>query len=135
MSCPEHLQWDLTCSFPDAPNGPVLNLLYEMIVHWDDFDDVLDDKLFLEKYTQAEIYYEQVGYGFHLKHYRYTDEGTGSQVYLMMVKSTATGKTDNLISCPPNSFGSYGYTVWNENITHYLQNYDCFSDDRDEYFH
>lgn len=53
----------------------------------------------------------------------------------MMVKSPATGKTDNLISCPPNIFGSKGYTVWNENIAHYLQNHGCFSDGVDDYFH
>ena len=134
LSCPDGLQWDLSCSFPHAPNGPVLNLLYEMIVHWDDFDDIHDEDLFLERYPKAEIFYEQVGYGVHFKHYIYTDEDTGGQMYLMMVKNTATGETDNRITCPGDGSERYGYAVWNENIPHYLQNYDCFSDDTDEYF-
>jgi len=134
MSCPDGLQWDLSCSLPHAPNGPVLNLIYEMIVHWDDFDDIPDEDLFLERYPESEIFYEQVGYGIHFKHYRYTDKDTGGQMYLMMVKSTATGETDNRITCPGDGLDYEGYAVWNENIPHYLQNHDCFSNDTDEYF-
>ena len=93
------------------------------------------DLVMLEKYPEAEIFYEMVGYGVHFKHYLYTVEDTDEKVYLMMTKNTATEEFDNVISCPPNQYHDVGYAVrGSENVVRYLENHDCFSDAAEGYF-
>ena len=135
LGCPEGLQLDLSCNFHDFYDVGVLPLVYEMIFHWDDFDEVEEVTLFLEKYPKSEIFYEMVGYGYHFKHYLHTGDNTDDKVFLMMTKNTAIEKFDNVISCPPNQYHDVGYAIiGNKNVLHHLKNYDCFSDDADEYF-
>ena len=45
-----------------------------MVFHADDFDDVKEAELFLEKYPESEIFYEMVGYGVHFNHYLFNDK-------------------------------------------------------------
>ena len=53
----------------------------------------------------------------------------------MMTKNTAIEEFDIVISCPPNQYHDVGYAVrGSENVVHYLENYNCFSDAYEEYF-
>ena len=94
----------------------------------EDFD-IPEVKLFLEKYPQAEIIVDQTEYKIHKKHYMYTDSHTGDSVNLVLMKNITTGDMNNILSCPSNQNHSKYYEVrGSENITEYLQNYDCLSD-------
>ncbi len=95
----------------------------------DDFD-IPEVKLFLEKYLQAEIQSDRINEsGFHFKQYAAKDSLPGGSVWLFLVKNLESGEMDNVLSCPPNQYHDRGYVVrGSDNITEYLQRYDCLSD-------
>ena len=95
----------------------------------DDFD-IPEVKLFLEKYPQAEIQSDRINEsGFHFKQYVARDSLPGGSVWLFLVKNLESGEMDNVLSCPPNQNHDRGYTVrGGDDITEYLQRYDCLLD-------
>ena len=120
-----------TCN--DSPNISKISLTSEknpnLISSEDDFD-IPEVKLFLEKYPQAEIQSDRINEsGFHFKQYVVRDSLPGGSVWLFLVKNLQSGEMDNVLSCPPNQNHDRGYTVrGGDDITEYLQNYDCLLD-------
>ena len=92
--------------------------------------DIVEVKLFLKKYPQAEVQSDTINEsGFHFKQYVYRESLPDGSVWLFLVKNLETGEMDNVISCPPNQNHDRGYIVrGSENIIEYLQNYDCLKD-------
>ncbi len=126
-------KWDGKCMIPNH-TGRGIGTEPES-TPGDDFD-IPEVKLFLEKYPQAEIQSDRINEsGFHFKQYAAKDSLPGGSVWLFLVKNLESGEMDNVLSCPPNQHHDVGYAVrGSENVVHYLQNYDCLSDDADEYF-
>ena len=120
-----------TCN--DLPKLSKISLTDEKdsipILSEDDFD-VPEVKLFLEKYPQAKIQSDRINEsGFHFKQYVAQDSLPGGSVWLFLVKNIESGEMDNVLSCPPNQNHDRGYTVrGSDNITEYLQSYDCLKD-------
>ncbi|MCH9658326.1 hypothetical protein K0U27_06470 [archaeon] len=121
------LYWDLSCDADGYTNGFVLEKIYEMLSSKDDFDDVPELELFLEKYPESEVLIDFIGYGSHHKRYVYENNDAGGSVYLILTKNVITGNANVVLTCPPNDYNSVGYPVWHEGVKHYLQNHDCFS--------
>ena len=114
-------------------NGNLLEDLFvknpEPLTPLEDDFDIPEVKLFLEKYPQSEIIVDQTEYEIHKKHYMYTDSHTGDSVNLVLMKNITTGDMNNALNCPSNQNHSKYYEVrGSENITEYLQDYDCLSD-------
>ncbi len=128
MACGEgKLRWDLYCNADEYANGFVLEKIYEMISSGDDFDDVPELDLFIEKYPESEVLTDSVGYGFHHKRYVHENDDAGGSVYLILTKNVVTGSVDVILTCPPNNYNDVGYPVWHEDVSYYLENHDCFS--------
>ena len=106
----------------------IFQQISETKLHEDDFD-IPEVRLFLEKYPQAVILEDQVGYANHYKKYMYVEQSTGQVVGLFLTKNIETGKMNNGFLCPPTSHHSEGYEITgSDNIVEYLQNYDCLLD-------
>ena len=91
--------------------------------------DIPEVRLFLERYPQAVIIEDQVGYANHYKKYMYVEQTTGQVIGLFLTKNVETGEMNNGFSCPPTSHHSEGYEITGRhNIIEYLQNYDCLLD-------
>ena len=119
-----------TCNDPPKPSTiSAIDEKNPVLISFEDDFDIPEVKLFLEKYPQAEIIVDQTEYKIHKKHYMYTDSHTGDSVNLVLMKNIATGDVNNALNCPSNQNHSKYYEVrGSENITEYLQNYDCLSD-------
>ncbi|QMU55209.1 MAG: DUF4377 domain-containing protein [Nitrosopumilus sp.] len=110
------------------PKASVFEQTADPELHAKDFD-IPEVRLFLEKYPQAVVIREQVGYANHHKHYMHADRITGDIVGLALIKNIETGDVGSAISCPSNQNHSEGYEVSGTfNIVEYLKNYDCLSD-------
>ncbi len=98
-----------------------------MFFSGDDFDNILEVDLFLEKYPESKVLIDSIGYGSHHKRYVYANDDAGGSVFLILTQNTVLGNVDVILTCPPNNYNSVGYPVWHEDVSYYLQNHDCFS--------
>ena len=106
----------------------IFQQISETKLHDNDFD-IPEVRLFLERYPQAVIIEDQVGYANHYKKYMYVEQTTGQVIGLFLTKNMETGEMNNGFSCPPTSHHSEGYEITGRhNIIEYLQNYDCLLD-------
>ena len=110
------------------PKANVFEQITEPELYTND-SDIPEAKLFLEKYPQAVVLFDQVGYANHYKQYMHVEQTTGDVVGLSIMKNISTGQISSAFSCPPTSHRSEGYEVRGTlDITEYLRNYDCLKD-------